>query len=72
MAKTPMAKTGVRKGMPSTMLTRAEFARRLGERFHDPAFGPLQGEIGEITALTGNDAPSSKPPKLLNSVRHPG
>ncbi len=28
-----MAKTKVRKGMPSTMLTKAEFAQRLGERF---------------------------------------
>ncbi len=45
-----MAKTKVRKGMPSTMLTKAEFAQRLGERFHDPAFAPLQGEIGKITA----------------------
>ncbi|MDP1748044.1 MAG: NAD(P)H-dependent oxidoreductase, partial [Reyranella sp.] len=50
MAKTPRARSKVRKGMPSTMLTKAEYARRLGERFHDPAFAPLQGEIGRITA----------------------
>jgi multimeric flavodoxin WrbA len=43
-----MAKTKVRKGMPSVALTKAEFARRARERFVDPAFEPLQDEIARI------------------------
>ncbi|MDI1287500.1 MAG: flavodoxin family protein [Reyranella sp.] len=45
-----MAKINVRKGMPSATLTRAAFAARLAERFHDPAFSPLKSEIERITA----------------------
>ena len=43
-----MARIKVRKGMPSVALTRAEFTARARERFFDPAFDPLQGEIGKI------------------------
>jgi multimeric flavodoxin WrbA len=43
-----MARIKVRKGMPSVALTKAEFTRRARERFFDPAFDPLQGEIGRI------------------------
>ena len=43
-----MAKFRVRKGMPSVAITKAEFVRRARERFFDPAFAPLQDEIGRI------------------------
>lgn len=43
-----MAKTRVRKGMPSSALTKAEFTRRARERFVDPAFEGLQAEIDRI------------------------
>lgn len=43
-----MAKVEVRKGMPSVALTKAEFSRRIRERFYDPAFDSLQVEIGRI------------------------
>jgi multimeric flavodoxin WrbA len=43
-----VAKVKVRKGMPSVALSKAEFTRRLRERFFDPAFDPLQVEIGKI------------------------
>ncbi|MGE4080285.1 MAG: flavodoxin family protein [Reyranella sp.] len=43
-----MAKTRVRKGMPSVAITKAEFTRRARERFVDPAFDGLQDEIGRI------------------------
>jgi len=43
-----MARITVRKGMPSVALTKAQFTARLRERFFDPAFEPLQAEIGKI------------------------
>jgi len=43
-----MARIIVRKGMPSVQLDKAQFAERLKERFQDPAFEPLQAEIGKI------------------------
>ncbi len=43
-----MTKVRVRKGMPSVALTKAEFSRRIRERFYDPTFDGLQGEIGKI------------------------
>ena len=43
-----MAKAKVRKGMPSVALTKAEFVRRIGERFVDPAFDSLQPQIAKI------------------------
>ena len=41
----------VRKGQPSTKLTRDEFSRRLRERFYDPAFEPLRDEIDHLVAV---------------------
>lgn len=49
-----MARIKVRKGMPSVALTRAEFTARISERFFDPAFDPLQDEIGRIIAAAWN------------------
>jgi len=40
----------VRKGQPSTKLTRDEFTRRLRERFYDPAFEPLREQIDQVIA----------------------
>jgi multimeric flavodoxin WrbA len=41
----------VRKGQPSTKLTREEFARRLRERFYDPAFEAAGEEIDRIVEI---------------------
>jgi multimeric flavodoxin WrbA len=49
-----MARISVRKGMPSVAITKAEFVRRARERFFDPAFDPLQDEIGEIIEAAWN------------------
>lgn len=38
-----------RKGTPSPRLAEAEFRRRFLEQFQDPAYGPLQTELGRIT-----------------------
>ncbi|HEU4524332.1 MAG TPA: NAD(P)H-dependent oxidoreductase, partial [Gemmatimonadales bacterium] len=38
----------VRKGQGEVKLSREEFARRLGERFYDPSFDPVRGEIDRI------------------------
>ena len=38
----------VRKGQGDVKLTREEFARRLGERFYDPAFDAVRGEIERV------------------------
>jgi multimeric flavodoxin WrbA len=40
----------VRKGQPSTALTRDQFSKRLRERFYDPAFEPLHDEIDRLVA----------------------
>ena len=40
--------------MPSVAITKAEFTRRARERFVDPAFDPLQGEIGKIIEAAWN------------------
>jgi multimeric flavodoxin WrbA len=55
-----MAKTRVRKGMPSAAITRSEFARRLRERFVDPAFEGLQDEIGRIIDAAWNGYHASR------------
>lgn len=39
-----------RKGMPSPRLDREEFKRRFLERFQDPAFEPLGGELDSVAA----------------------
>lgn len=49
-----MAKPKVRKGMPSVAISKAEFIRRARERFCDPAFDPLQDEIGKIIEAAWN------------------
>ena len=46
-----MARTKARKGSPSVALQKAEFARRLRERYYDPAFGPLANDIEKIVAV---------------------
>ena len=43
-----MAQLKVRKGMPSVQLTKEEFTKRIRDRFYDPAFEKLEGEIEEI------------------------
>jgi multimeric flavodoxin WrbA len=43
-----MPKVKVRTGMPSVQLDKAEFKRRFRERFYDPDFEPLRGEIDKI------------------------
>jgi multimeric flavodoxin WrbA len=62
-----MARIKVRKGMPSVQLDKATFARRLEERFYDPAFAPLKGEIDKIidAAWDGYDNSRKSP------VTHP-
>ena len=44
-------KPGVRKGQGDVKLSREEFTRRLGERFYDPAFDAVRGEIARITEV---------------------
>ena len=46
-----MAKIKVRAGMPSVQVTEDEFARRIRERFYDPAFDGVAGEIDKIIAV---------------------
>ncbi len=41
----------VRKGQGSVALTREEFERRLRERFYDPAFAAVAGEIDRVVAI---------------------
>src|SRR5262245_51322957 len=41
----------VRTGQGSTKLTREEFARRLRERFYDPAFGVAEDEIARFVEI---------------------
>ena len=38
----------VRKGQGDVKLSRAEFDRRLGERFYDPAFDSVRGELKKV------------------------
>ena len=46
-----MAKPRVRRGTPSVQLSREEFSKRVGERFYDPTFTSIAGEIDEIIAV---------------------
>src|SRR5262245_47640536 len=46
-----MAKIRVRRGMPSTHLSQAQFAARFRARFADPAFDALQGDIQSLAAI---------------------
>lgn len=47
----------VRKGQGDVKLTREEFERRIGERFHDPAFEHVRAEIARVmdVAWSGYD-----------------
>jgi hypothetical protein len=38
----------IRKEMPDVGLTRAQFAQRMHERFHDPAFAPLRQAVDSL------------------------
>ena len=49
-----MARTRVRKGMPSVALSKAEFMSLARQRFFDPAFDPLQKEIEKVLAAAWN------------------
>ena len=44
-APNPVLMPEVRKGQGDVTLSREEFARRLGERFYDPAFDALRNDI---------------------------
>src|SRR3989338_60869 len=46
-----MARVQVRKGMPSVQLTREEFEKRFRDRFYDPAFHAVEGEIQRLLEL---------------------
>jgi multimeric flavodoxin WrbA len=41
----------VRREMPSVELTREQFAQRMHQRFYDPAFDALEGEIDRIVEM---------------------
>jgi multimeric flavodoxin WrbA len=41
-------KIDVRKGMPSVEISRQEFEKRFRERFYDPAFDKVQGELAAV------------------------
>src|SRR5262245_62865147 len=43
-----MAKSTVRKGMPSVQLDKQEFKKLFLKRFYDPVFEPLTGELDRI------------------------
>ncbi len=55
----------VRKGQGDVKLSREEFARRLAERFYDPAFDPVRSEIDRIieVAWTNYDEYHKSPRK---------
>lgn len=46
-----MAKPKVRQRMPSVQLSRAEFSERIRQRFADPAFDAVKGEIDKIVEV---------------------
>ena len=55
----------VRKGQGDVKLSREEFARRLGERFYDPAFDAVRAELARVidVAWDGYDAYRKSPRK---------
>lgn len=59
--KPPVPK--VRKGQGDVKLTRAEFDRRLGERFYDPAFDSVRAELERVmdVAWEGYDSSRKSP-----------
>ena len=56
----PMPSPDIRKGMPSTELSRETFEQRFKGRFSDPAYAPLAREIQAITDVAW-DAYSDEP-----------
>ena len=55
-----MSEIDVRKGMPSTKLSREEFDRRFRSRFTDPAFEPLEAQISAMTATAWDGYTNSR------------
>ena len=55
-----MFEIDVRKGMPSTKLSREEFDRRFRSRFSDPAFEPLEAEMSAMTAAAWDGYTNSR------------
>ena len=45
----------IRKEMPDVSLSEDEFKRRFQRHFHDPAFAPLQVEIGRLAEVAWDD-----------------
>src|SRR5260370_2547669 len=65
-----LARITVRKGMPSRALTKARFTQLARERFFDPAFAPLQAEIGKvIDAAWDGDHKYRKAPRTKKAGR---
>ena len=50
MADIDRQASDVRKGQGDVKLSRDEFARRLGERFYDPAFDPIRDEAVRVSS----------------------
>jgi len=50
-AKSGNEQPEIRKGQGKVKLSRDEFARRLGERFYDPAFDSVRSEIDRIIGV---------------------
>jgi multimeric flavodoxin WrbA len=50
-ANEPAPEPEVRTGQGEVQLSREEFARRLGERFYDPAFDGVRAEIERVVAV---------------------
>jgi multimeric flavodoxin WrbA len=55
-----MADIRVRKEMPSAELSRREFTRRFHNRFYDPAFEPLRGDIEKLAAVAWESYSNSR------------
>jgi multimeric flavodoxin WrbA len=54
MSRAMKTKTRPRKGQGSVQLSRKEFGRRFRERFHDPAFLAIDGEVERATEVAWN------------------
>ena len=57
----------VRKGQGDVKLSREEFARRLGERFSDPAFDPVRADLDRII-----DVPTARSRRRPSGWSSPG
>ena len=63
-----MADVDVRKGMPSSRLSRAEFEQRYRSRFADPAFAPLQRELDAIVEAAWDGYSNSRKAPLTRKA----